>query len=107
MPLTNKAAAAQWGGSGGKGDSKALLLRACVFRYLDEVASYVPSCDVQASGQVRQREALVHRTDVSDAVPRVDHHAGQESCKTAEGHNKDPRQLKQYKCYMLYMQALC
>lgn len=64
-------------------------------RYLDEVASDVSPCDVQAPGQVRQREALVHRTDVSDAVPRVDHHASQESCKTAEGCNKDSRQLEQ------------
>lgn len=48
-------------------------------QYLDEVACNVPSCDVKASGQVRQGEALVHRTDVSDTVPRVDHHSSQQS----------------------------
>lgn len=51
-------------------------------RYLDQVARYVPPCDVEASGQVRQGEALVDRTDVSDAVAGVHHHAGQESCHT-------------------------
>lgn len=67
----------------------------CGCLYLDEVASYVSPCDVQAPGQVRQREALVHGTDVSDAVPRVDHHASQESCKTAEGYNEHSRQMEQ------------
>lgn len=47
--------------------------------YLDEVACYVPPCNVEASGQVGQGEALVHGTDVSDAVTRVDHHPGQKS----------------------------
>lgn len=48
-------------------------------RYLDEVTCYVPPGDVEASGQVRQREALVDRADVSDAVTGVHHHASQES----------------------------
>lgn len=47
--------------------------------YLDEVAGYVPPCDVETSRQVGQREALVNRTDVSDAVARVDHHAGKQT----------------------------
>lgn len=42
--------------------------QSCCSRYLNEVASYVSSCDVQPPGQVRQGEALVHWTDVSDAV---------------------------------------
>lgn len=46
--------------------------------HLDEVACNVPPCDVEASGQVGQGEALVHRTDVCDAVAGVDHHSGQQ-----------------------------
>ena len=50
-----------------------------LWRYLDEVACDVPSGDVQPAGQVGQREALVHRTDVGDPVTRVHHHAGQQA----------------------------
>ncbi len=57
--------------------------------YLDEVACYIPSCDVEASGQVRQGEALVHRTDVSDAVTGVDHHSSQQALnKTMQSVNQ-------------------
>lgn len=47
--------------------------------YLDEVACDVPPCDVEASGQVGQGEALVHRTDVCDAITGVNHHSSQQS----------------------------
>lgn len=45
--------------------------------YLDEVAGDVPACDVQASRQVGQAEALIHWTDVCHTVTRVYHHTGQ------------------------------
>lgn len=47
--------------------------------YLDKVAGDVPACDVQASRQVREAEALVHRADVRHAVARVHHDAGQKA----------------------------
>lgn len=47
--------------------------------YLDEVAGDVPACDVQASRQVGQAEALIHWTDVCHAIPRVDHHTSQKA----------------------------
>ena len=47
--------------------------------HLDEVAGDVPACDVQASCQVRQAEALVHWTDVCHTVTRVHHHTGQKA----------------------------
>lgn len=47
--------------------------------YLDEVACDVPSGDVQAPGQVRQAEALVHGADVCHAVARVHHHPSQQA----------------------------
>lgn len=47
--------------------------------YLDEVAGYVPACDVQASRQVGQTEALIHRTDVCHTIARVYHHTGQKA----------------------------
>ena len=50
--------------------------------HLDEVARYVPPCDVKAAGQVWEGEALVDGADVSDAVAGVHHHAGQQSYDT-------------------------
>lgn len=47
--------------------------------YLDEVARDVPAGDVQAPGQVRQAEALVHWADVCHAVARVHHHPSQQA----------------------------
>ena len=42
---------------------------------LDEVSGNVSACDVQSLGQMRQSEALVDRTDVSDAVTRVNNNS--------------------------------
>lgn len=48
--------------------------------HLDEVARDVTARDVQPPRQVGQGVALVHGTDVGDAVPRVDDHARQQTC---------------------------
>lgn len=49
--------------------------------YLDEVTCDVTSCDVQPACEVRQRKALIHRTDVRDTIARVDHNTGQQTCR--------------------------
>lgn len=54
-----------------------VLVRFCW--YLDEVACNVPPSDVEASGQVWQREALVHGTDVSDAITRIHNDSSQQA----------------------------
>ena len=44
---------------------------------LDEVSGDVPAGDIQSLGEMRQSEALVDRTDVSDAVTRVNNNSYQ------------------------------
>ena len=62
-------------GKSGQGSQKAATLKAD----LDEVACDVPSCDVQASGQVGQREPFIHGADVGDAIAGVHHHTSQQT----------------------------
>lgn len=46
-----------------------LFARSLIFpAHLNEVACDITSCDVQPACKVGQREALVHWTDVGDAV---------------------------------------
>lgn len=51
----------------------------CFTSYLDEVASDVPACDVQTSGQMRQTESFIDWTDVSHTVTWVHHHTSQKT----------------------------
>jgi hypothetical protein len=46
----------------------------------DEVARDITSSDVEATGEMRKREAVVDGHDVRDAVTRVDDNAGGQTC---------------------------
>lgn len=49
-----------------------------MMEYLDKVTGDIPACNVQASCQVRQAEALIHWTDVCHTITRVHYDTSQE-----------------------------
>lgn len=49
--------------------------------YLDQIAGDIPAGDIQPPGEVRQREAFVYWANVSDSIPRIHHHTGQQPWK--------------------------
>lgn len=58
-----------------------LFARSLIFpAHLNEVACDITSCDVQPACKVGQREALVHWTDVGDAVSWVNYNTGKQTC---------------------------